>query len=79
MRTFRRLKPPEAAHPLVRRLIDLMNHEQMGVLDLSERSGINKNTMKEWRTRTVPTLDNFDACLGVLGYQLTITRKKENN
>jgi hypothetical protein len=63
----------------VRRLIDLMNHEQMGVLDLSERSGINKNTMKEWRTRTVPTLDNFDACLGVLGYQLTITRKKENN
>jgi transposase-like protein len=79
VRNFRRLTSPQSAHPLVRKLVDLMNHEQMGLLDLADRSGINKNTIKDWRTRTVPTLDNFDACLSVLGYELTVTRKKEKN
>jgi hypothetical protein len=54
-----------------------MNSEQIGVLDMAERSGVNKNTFKDWRTRTAPTIDNLDACFNVLGYTLTIKRIPE--
>lgn len=74
MRTFRPLSIPPQAHPLVRRLFAEMNHQQLGVLDLAERSGVNKNTLKDWRTRTVPQVDNLEACLGVLGLRLTVAR-----
>jgi transcriptional regulator with XRE-family HTH domain len=61
---------------LVRRLFEEMNREQLGVLDLAERSGVNKNTLKDWRTRTVPQVDNLEACLGVLGLRLTVARER---
>jgi transcriptional regulator with XRE-family HTH domain len=71
MRTFRRLTQPQKAHPLVRRLFDEMNDQKIGILDMAERSGVNKNTLNDWRTRTVPTVDNLEACMAVLGYELT--------
>lgn len=72
MREFRKISPPERAHPLVKKMFDHMNHQQIGVLDLADRSGVNKNTLRDWRTRTVPTIDNFVACLNVLGLKLVI-------
>lgn len=72
MRKFRKISPPERAHPLVKKMFDSMNHQQIGVLDLADRSGVNKNTIRDWRTRTVPTVDNFVACLNVLGLKLVI-------
>ena len=78
MRKWRKLTVPGAAHPLVRQLFMLMNDQQMGQLDLAERTGINKNTLKDWRVRTVPAVDNLEACLNVLGYQLKITKRKQN-
>lgn len=72
MRKFRKLTIPDRAHPLVRKMFEHMNHQQIGVLDLSDRSGVNKNTIRDWRTRTVPTIDNFEACLNVLGLQVFI-------
>lgn len=47
-----------------------MNRNQIGVLDMSERTGINKNTLKDWRTRTVPRVSDLEACFNVLGYKL---------
>ncbi len=76
MREFRRLSSPSKANPLVRKLFDEMNAQQIGILDMAERSGINKNTLKDWRTRTVPTVDNLQACLSVLGYELTFKLHK---
>lgn len=76
MRAFRKLDIPERAHPLVRSLFREMNHQQIGLLDMAERSGVNKNTFKDWRTRTVPTVDNLEACLSVLGCELRIGRKR---
>ena len=78
MRQFRRLTPPAHAHPLVRRLFEEMNHQQIGVLDMSERSGLNPNTLKDWRTRTAPTVDNLQACLSVLGLELTTRRTADD-
>lgn len=77
MRTFRPHSVPDKASPLIRLLFEKMNSEQIGVLDMSDRSGVNKNTFKEWRTRTVPTVDNLEACFNVLGYTLTIKRIPE--
>lgn len=76
MRKFRRLRVPVKAHPLVKRLFEEMNHQQIGVMDMSERSGVNKNTFRDWRTRTVPTIDNLDACFTVLGMKLSASPGK---
>ena len=72
MRAFRPLSAPDKAHPLVRKLFAEMNRQQIGVLDMAQKSGVNKNTLKDWRTRTVPSVDNLSACLGVLGLELKI-------
>lgn len=78
MRKFRRLRIPHHAHPLVRRMFEEMNYQRIGVLDMSDRSGINKNTLRDWRTRTVPTVDNLEACFTVLGCELTIRQNRED-
>ena len=67
MRDFRRLTMPTRAHPLVKRMFEEMARQQIGVLDLAERAGVNPNTLRDWRTRTMPTIDNLEACLNVLG------------
>lgn len=77
MRRFRRLSVPQASHPLVRSLFAEMNHQQIGVLDMADRSGVNKNTLRDWRTRTIPTVDNLDACFTVLGLKLSVSRGAE--
>lgn len=77
MRTFRHLSPPDKAHPLVRHLFEEMNKQQIGILDMADRSGINKNTLRDWRTRTVPTVDNLEACFSVLGLRLTTAKSEK--
>lgn len=77
MRPFRRpLKPTTRAHPLVQRFVELMNYEQITPLDVADRSGVNAHTIRNWRHRAIPQVDNFDACLNVLGYELAIRRKR---
>jgi DNA-binding phage protein len=51
-----------------------MDRQQIGILDMAERAGVNKNTVKDWKTRAVPSIDNLQACLNVLGLRLTVTR-----
>lgn len=75
MRQFRKLRVPESTHPVVRRLFEEMNHQQIGLLDMAERSGVNKNTLKDWRIRTVPTVDNIEACFNVLGLTINVKQK----
>lgn len=79
MRQFRRLTVPTRAHPLVRRLYEEMNHQQLGLLDLAERSGVNKNTIKDWKDRTLPQVHNLAACFTVLGLELTVARQRDAN
>lgn len=67
----------DKAHPIVQKLFREMNKQQIGLLDMAERSGVNKNTLKDWRLRTVPTVDNLEACFNVLGLSLTTTASKE--
>lgn len=72
MRRFRRMPIPQHAHPLVRRLYAAMNHQQIGVTDMAERTGISRNTFKGWRTRHCPRVAELEACYNVLGMKLTV-------
>ena len=79
MRSFRPMIVPQGVHPLVRKLFERMNHEQIGILDLSERSGVNKNTINDWKRRSMPTLANIDACYAVLGLRLSVNKMDVDN
>lgn len=72
MREFKPLLVPRNTHPLVTRLFQEMNRQQIGILDMSERSGVNKNTINDWKRRSIPKLDNIDACFTAMGMKLTI-------
>ena len=74
MRHFHPLKVPVNVHPLVRRLFEEMNRAQIGILDMSKRSGVNKNTLNDWKARSNPQVQNLDACFAVLGLKLTTRR-----
>lgn len=77
MRMFRRLTIPARAHPLVKRLFEEMNEQQVGVLDMADRSGVNKNTITGWRFRAAPDLINLEACYSVLGRSLVVRSTKD--
>jgi hypothetical protein len=73
---FHKIRIPQHTHRLVRELFEKANDEMISAIDLSERSGINRNTLKDWRTRTVPTIANLDAVGNVLGWELTWRRMR---
>lgn len=77
MRQFRRLSVPSHAHPLVRHMFEEMNRQQIGLLDLAERSGVNRNTIKDWKGRSIPQVHNLAACFTVLGMELTTRRARD--
>jgi hypothetical protein len=70
-RTPRLSSIPAHVHPLVALLFEEMQNQQIGVLDMAARSGVNKNTLRAWRTKSVPAVSNLDACFTVLGYKLS--------
>ena len=74
MRYFRPLKTPVNVHPLVHELFAEMNRQQIGILDMSKRSGVNKNTLNDWKARSNPQVQNLDACFAALGLKLTTRR-----
>ena len=76
MRAFHRLSIPTNTHPLVKLLFIEMNEQQIGLLDMAERSGVSKNTICAWKRRVVPNLVNLDACFNVLGMKISAVCKR---
>lgn len=70
--TWQRMTVPQHAHPLVRRLYEEVIRQQVPIKILSKKSGVHPQTIREWRTRLRPKLDDLEACFGVLGYKITI-------
>jgi len=58
-------------------MFDEMNEQQCSQATMSERSGINKNTFRSWRTKAVPRIDDLEACLNVLGLEIVIRPIKD--
>lgn len=71
MRDFRRLSIPRKAHPVVQKLWEAMNHHRICVEDVAERSGVAAKTIIAWRTQRNPNVTNIEACLNVVGLELT--------
>lgn len=72
MRRFHKLRVPATGHPLVIKLFKEMNHQQIGIMDMADRTGIARETFKGWRTRHCPRITDLEACFNVLGYRLTV-------
>jgi lambda repressor-like predicted transcriptional regulator len=66
----RHILVPENVNPIVRLIFSEMNRQRVSVHQMSERSGIHRDTLRDWRTRTTPSLSNVQAALGVLGIEL---------
>lgn len=49
----------------------------MNEMDLEDRAGLGRDTVREWRYRCNPGIANFEAALNVLGYELCIKQKKD--
>lgn len=78
MRTvYRKVSIPEHCHPLVTNLFLEMRRQCLGVVDMADKSGVNKNTLKDWRTRTMPRIADLEACYNVLGLEL-VARQMTN-
>lgn len=75
---YKRVSVPDSAHPLVKRLFAEMASQQCTLTVMSDRSGVNINTLKNWRTRTAPLVENIEACLNVLGLELTVKERKDS-
>ncbi|MCB1509796.1 MAG: hypothetical protein KDJ36_02745 [Hyphomicrobiaceae bacterium] len=75
MKPFRLISVPNHAHPMVRFLFTEMRAQRCSVIEMAERSGVNLNTIKNWRHVSMPKLLDLEACLNVLGHQLTIIEK----
>ena len=67
-----RLTVPEHCHPWVKWLCEEMNRQQRTLGEVSEKAGLGRNTISEWRTRGSPTLTSFEAVVNVLGYEIDI-------
>lgn len=74
---YKRVSIPDSAPPLVKRLFVEMAAQHCTLTMMSERSGVNINTLKNWRTRTAPLLENIEACMNVLGLELCVREIKE--
>lgn len=79
MRQWRPVKMPDptVAHPLVMRLFDEMNKQQLGYLDVTERAGLSKDSLDDWRYGRRPRLDLICAAFGTLGLELVARPLRE--
>lgn len=67
---------PEHAPPLVKELIRYANDQQTTLREIGERGGLSWQTISNWRYRSVPSLDLFEAALNVLDLELCIRPRK---
>lgn len=70
------INPPPAKHPLVRHFFGIARANGVTWKQLSSQSGLSRVAIWEWHRRA-PNLLNFEAALGVLGYEIMIVPKDE--
>ena len=61
------------AHPLVRKLVDLMNENDVSFTEMSERCGWSKHALEAWiYLERVPQVSALDDCFGVFGRSVAV-------
>ena len=65
------------SHRCVRFLFDEMHRQRMTQADLSERTGVCKDTLKHWRLYTMPRISDLEAALNTLGFELYVRKVRD--
>lgn len=77
MRKFRYRPAIVNGNHVVRFLFEEMHRQKVCQMDLSERVGLHRDTLRNWRTRYTPRINDIEAALNYLGYTLKITKLRE--
>ena len=65
-------------HPLVRQFYELVNEDPFLTFKvLKDRSGVQIDTMSQWRYQHSPALVTFEAALNAAGYELCIRKRRD--
>lgn len=72
-----KLPIPANSHPLVRQFFHEMNVQNTTLTEVSERAGLRRSTISDWRYRRNPSLPQFEAALNVLDLELAIRPVRE--
>lgn len=73
-----KFKIPKGVDPIVRFLFEEMHRQQCTDDAMTKRVGMSTNSIGKWRKDGQPRVGNLQACLNVLGYELTVRRKKDD-
>jgi hypothetical protein len=77
MRKFRHRPAIINNDPIIRFLFEEMYRQRVCQMDLSERVGLHRDTLRKWRTQHSPRLPEIQAALNALGYELKILPVKD--
>lgn len=72
-----KLKVPCRAGRLVREFYEIANREQATLVEIAQRTGLSEHTVGSWARYYAPQVNNFEAALNALGYELRIVKKYE--
>ncbi len=70
MRKFRYRPSITNGNPMVKFLFQEMHRQRVCQMDLSERVGLHRDTLRNWRTKYTPRVNDLEAALNYLGYTL---------
>lgn len=76
VRKFRYRPAIVNGNPIVQFLFKEMHKQRCCQMDLSERVGLHRDTLRKWRTVHCPRINDIEAALNYLGYELTVRPKK---
>lgn len=77
MRKFRYRPTIVNGNRIVRFLFEEMHRQRCCQMDLSERVGLHRDTLRKWRTKYTPRVNDIEAALNYLGYTLRVVRLKD--
>ena len=69
-------KVPERCHPLVKTLFQRMKDERVPYSMICDRAGVCMDTILHWRWNHTPDLLSIEACLNVVGLEITVRKRK---
>ena len=77
LRKFRYMPEILNGNPVIQFLFKEMHRQRMCQMDMSERIGLHRDTLRNWRTRYNPRITDVEAALNVLGYTLKAVKKRD--
>jgi hypothetical protein len=72
VRIYRRKNRISNNNKCVRFLFDELHRQRCTEIDFSERTGIYRGTLRNWRTCSNPRVNDLDFALNMLGYEIVV-------